>query len=125
MRRLRRARPVPGAVREPRDDHAGPADAREPRRAANRELPAEILDESGIKLLLGRRAEGVRRERGDAVVTLDDGSEARGAAVVVATGRKPRVAGIGLETVGIEAGPRGIDADDRCRAGDGVGAAAA
>jgi pyruvate/2-oxoglutarate dehydrogenase complex dihydrolipoamide dehydrogenase (E3) component len=93
---------------------------------ANREEPrigellADILEESGIELRLGRRAEAVRREDGDAVVTLDDGSEARGAALVVATGRKPRVDGIGLEAVGIEPGHRGIAVDDRCRAGNGV-----
>jgi pyruvate/2-oxoglutarate dehydrogenase complex dihydrolipoamide dehydrogenase (E3) component len=93
---------------------------------ANREAPqigqrlAEILEEDGIELRLGRRAEAARREDGEAVVTLDDGSEARGAALVVATGRRPHVEGIGLETVGIEPGPRGIEVDERCRAADAV-----
>jgi dihydrolipoamide dehydrogenase len=93
---------------------------------ANREEPqigellAEILERDGIELRLGRRAEAVRREAGEAVVTLDDGSEARGAALVVATGRRPRVEGIGLEIVGIEPGPRGIEVDERCRAASGV-----
>jgi len=97
-----------------------------PARLANREEPrigdrlAEILEKDGIELRLGRRAEAVRREHGEAVVTLDDGSEARGATLVVATGRRPRVEGIGLETVGIEPGSRGIKVDERCRAGAGV-----
>jgi dihydrolipoamide dehydrogenase len=54
------------------------------------------------------------------VVELDDGSEARGAQIVVATGRRPRTQGIGLDTVGIEPTRRGIGIDERCRAAAGV-----
>jgi dihydrolipoamide dehydrogenase len=97
-----------------------------PPRLADREEPQvgelleEILREDGADLRLGRRAVGVRVENGERVVELDDGSEARGRQVVVATGRRPRTQGIGLEAVGIEPGPRGIAIDDRCRAGEGV-----
>jgi pyruvate/2-oxoglutarate dehydrogenase complex dihydrolipoamide dehydrogenase (E3) component len=38
----------------------------------------------------------------------------------VATGRRPRVEGIGLETVGVEANPRGIPVDDHLRAGENL-----
>jgi dihydrolipoamide dehydrogenase len=38
--------------------------------------------------------------------------------LLVATGRRPRVDGIGLETVGIEANPRGIKVDAQLRAGE-------
>ena len=68
------------------------------------ELLEQILREDGADLRLGRRAVGVRAENGERVVELDDGSAARGEHVVVATGRRPRTQGIGLETVGIEAG---------------------
>jgi pyruvate/2-oxoglutarate dehydrogenase complex dihydrolipoamide dehydrogenase (E3) component len=44
--------------------------------------------------------------------------ELRGDRLLVATGRRPRVKGIGLETVGIEANPRGIRVDDHLRAGE-------
>jgi dihydrolipoamide dehydrogenase len=54
------------------------------------------------------------------VVSLDDGTEARGAVLLLATGRRPRTKGIGLETVGIEPGKGGIQIDERCRAGKGV-----
>lgn len=84
------------------------------------ELLQEILEEDGIEVRLGRRAQGVRVDGDERVVELDDGSEARGAVVVVATGRRPRTQGIGLESVGIEPGRGGIQVDDRCRAGDGV-----
>jgi pyruvate/2-oxoglutarate dehydrogenase complex dihydrolipoamide dehydrogenase (E3) component len=39
---------------------------------------------------------------------------------MVATGRRPRLVDIGLENVGIEAGPRGIPVDARMSAGEGV-----
>jgi pyruvate/2-oxoglutarate dehydrogenase complex dihydrolipoamide dehydrogenase (E3) component len=35
-------------------------------------------------------------------------------------GRRPRSQGLNLESAGIEPGPRGIQVDDRLRAGDGV-----
>src|SRR5262249_56545191 len=38
--------------------------------------------------------------------------------LLVATGRRPRVTGIGLETVGVEANPRGIVVDEYLRAGE-------
>jgi pyruvate/2-oxoglutarate dehydrogenase complex dihydrolipoamide dehydrogenase (E3) component len=70
--------------------------------------------------VLGRRAVGVREENGQKVVMLDDGNEARGAELVVATGRRPRTKDIGLEAVGVEPNPRGIAVDERCRVTDGV-----
>lgn len=100
-----------------------------PTRLADREEPAigdalgELLEDDGVDLRLGRRAQAVRLEEGHRVVTIDDGSEARGEVLIVATGRRPRVQGIGLETVGIEPGRRGIQVDERCRAGEGVWAA--
>ncbi len=97
-----------------------------PDRLAEREEPrvgellTKMLVDDGAEVLLGRRAVGVRREGETRIVALEDGGEARGAAVVVATGRRPRTQGIGLETVGIQPGARGIEIDDRCRAADGV-----
>jgi dihydrolipoamide dehydrogenase len=38
--------------------------------------------------------------------------------LLVATGRRPRVEGIGLETVGVEADPHGIPVDEHMRAGE-------
>jgi len=97
-----------------------------PPRLADREDPqigdllGKILEDDGVELVLGKRAVAVREENGEKVVALDDGSTARGAEVVVATGRRPRTKDIGLESVGIEPGKRGIEIDERCRAADGV-----
>ena len=81
---------------------------------------AEILAADGVDLRLSARAESARLEGGRRVVTLADGSEAAGAVLIVATGRRARTEGIGLETVGIEPTRRGIDVDERCRAAEGV-----
>ena len=48
----------------------------------------------------------------------EDGGEVRGDRILVATGRRPRVEGIGLESVGITADPKGIQVDDHLRAGE-------
>ncbi|GAC1486551.1 MAG: NAD(P)/FAD-dependent oxidoreductase [Solirubrobacteraceae bacterium] len=84
------------------------------------ELVAAALREDGIDLRLGVKATAARREAGERVLTLDDGSEARGQELLIATGRIPRVAQVGLENVGIEAGPKGIQIDERCRAGEEI-----
>jgi len=44
--------------------------------------------------------------------------ELRGDRLLVATGRRPRVEGIGLETVGVEADAHGIRVDEHLRAGE-------
>ena len=104
------------ASRSSRDQAGSPTGRR--RRSATRS-PA-ILERDGIELRLGVHAKGVRVKNGEKVVELDDGTEARGAQILVATGRRPRTQGLGLETVGIEPGRRGIEIDERCRASDGV-----
>jgi pyruvate/2-oxoglutarate dehydrogenase complex dihydrolipoamide dehydrogenase (E3) component len=78
----------------------------------------ETLLREGIELVLNRRASAARRDGDDYVLELDDGSEVRGDRLLVATGRRPRVDGIGLETVGVSVDPKGIKVDDHLRAGD-------
>jgi pyruvate/2-oxoglutarate dehydrogenase complex dihydrolipoamide dehydrogenase (E3) component len=80
----------------------------------------EALAGEGIDVRLGVHATRARRDGDDYVLELDDGSELRGERLLVATGRRPRVEGIGLETVGIEANPRGIAVDARLRAAERV-----
>jgi len=68
--------------------------------------------------MLGRHATAARQEGEEYVLQFDGGAELRGDRLLVATGRRPRVAGIGLETVGVEADPRGIHVDEYLRAGE-------
>ena len=82
------------------------------------EALAEALRRDGIELRLGRHAAAARREGQDYVLAFDGGPDLRGDRLLVATGRRPRVAGIGLETVGVPADPRGIPVDDHLRAGE-------
>jgi pyruvate/2-oxoglutarate dehydrogenase complex dihydrolipoamide dehydrogenase (E3) component len=91
---------------------------REPR-ALGDALGAALAAE-GIELCFGRHAAAARRDGADYVLELSDGTVVRGDRLLVATGRRPRVAGIGLETVGVEAGRGGIEVDARMAAGDGV-----
>ena len=90
--------------------------AREP--AALGEALAAALRRDGIEIHVGVHASAARREGEDCVLELEDGRELRGDRLLVATGRRPRVEGIGLETVGVAADPRGIPVDDHLRAGD-------
>jgi pyruvate/2-oxoglutarate dehydrogenase complex dihydrolipoamide dehydrogenase (E3) component len=78
----------------------------------------EALQRDGIELALGMHATGARREGDEYVLEFDGDTELRGDKLLVATGRRPRVEGIGLETVGVEANPRGIPVDEHLRAGE-------
>src|SRR6201995_3605238 len=78
----------------------------------------EALRRDGIELMLGRHAGAAAREGDDYVLRLDGGAELRGDRLLVSTGRRPRVAGIGLETVGVEPDPHGIRVDGHLRAGE-------
>jgi pyruvate/2-oxoglutarate dehydrogenase complex dihydrolipoamide dehydrogenase (E3) component len=98
-----------------RGDHLLP---REPRGLG--EGVADALRGDGIEIRLGHAPVAARRDGTDYVLEFDDGSEARGDRLLVATGRRPRVADIGLETVGITADPRGIAVDARMAAGPGL-----
>ncbi len=79
---------------------------------------ADTLRKDGIELVLGARAIGARLEGGQYVLRLEDKREFRGDKLLVATGRRARVADIGLETVGLAPNHKGIPVDSRLRAGE-------
>ncbi len=79
---------------------------------------SEALRRDGIELVLGQHATAARRDGEEYVLAFDGGPELRGDRLLVATGRRPRVEGIGLETVGVEANPHGIGVDEHLRAGE-------
>ena len=96
-------------------DHVLP---REPRPLG--EALGEAISRERLKLHLGRRAARVSRDGGQYLASFDDGTRLGAERLLVATGRRPRVEGLGLENVGIEASPRGIPVDAHMSAGDGV-----
>ena len=78
------------------------------------------LAADGVELHFGQHASAARRDGDDYVLEFPDGTELRGDKLLVATGRRPRVQDVGLETLGIEPNPRGLEVDDRMNAADGV-----
>jgi len=78
----------------------------------------EVLRADGVELLVGVHVTAARRDGEDYVLALDNGGELRGDRLLVATGRRPRVDGLGLETVGVQAGPHGIPVDAKLQAGE-------
>jgi pyruvate/2-oxoglutarate dehydrogenase complex dihydrolipoamide dehydrogenase (E3) component len=84
------------------------------------EALGDVLRRDGIGLALGVRATEARRVGDDYVLRLDDGRELHGDHLLVATGRRPRVDDIGLETVGVTATNHGIPVDAHLRVRDGL-----
>ncbi|MET0559469.1 MAG: NAD(P)/FAD-dependent oxidoreductase [Solirubrobacterales bacterium] len=91
--------------------------AREP--APLGEALGEVLRREGIELALGAHANDARKDGEDFVLTVGD-EELRGDRLLVATGRRPRTEGIGLETVGVEADGKGVPVDAHLRVAEGL-----
>jgi pyruvate/2-oxoglutarate dehydrogenase complex dihydrolipoamide dehydrogenase (E3) component len=92
--------------------------AREP--APLGEALGEVLLGEGIELVLSANASSARLDREEYVLEIDDGRELRGEKLLVATGRRPRVSGIGLESVGVEPDAHGVPVDAHLRAAEGL-----
>jgi pyruvate/2-oxoglutarate dehydrogenase complex dihydrolipoamide dehydrogenase (E3) component len=79
---------------------------------------ADAFTAEGIVVHLGRTAVRVARVDGDdspVTVTLDDGTDLVGDELLVATGRRPNTADLGLESIGLEPGAP-VSVDDQLRA---------
>ncbi len=79
------------------------------------EALGEALRREGIELALSANVAASRRASDDYVLVLDDGRELHGDRLLAATGRRPRVRGVGLETVGVEPNERGVPVDAHLR----------
>ena len=85
------------------------------------ELVAAGLRDAGVDVRLGTGArDAVRAVSGPVIVTLSDGTTVEADEVLVAAGRTPRTADIGLETVGLEPGSW-LQVDDTLRVTDVAG----
>jgi pyruvate/2-oxoglutarate dehydrogenase complex dihydrolipoamide dehydrogenase (E3) component len=84
------------------------------------EALGEVLRRDGAELHLGMQATAARLDGADYVLVLGDGQELRGDRLLIATGRRPRTSGLGLETVGVEPTKHGIPVDAHLCAGEGL-----
>jgi pyruvate/2-oxoglutarate dehydrogenase complex dihydrolipoamide dehydrogenase (E3) component len=84
------------------------------------EALGQVLRRDGIEIILKVRATAARYDGTAYSLELDDGRSVTGDRLLVATGRRPRVHGIGLETVDIESNERGIKVDATLRAAEHV-----
>ena len=82
------------------------------------EALGEELRRDGIELVLGVHVIAARRDGPDYILVLDDDRELRGDRLLAATGRRPRVAGLGLETAGATFDQHGVRVDAQLRAGE-------
>lgn len=94
-------------------------DAEEP--DASRALE-DALHEDGVQLHLNARVGSVRQRDGKVIVSLADGSDVSGDALLVATGRKPNTSALHCERAGIALDERGyVVVDEQLRtAAEGV-----
>jgi pyruvate/2-oxoglutarate dehydrogenase complex dihydrolipoamide dehydrogenase (E3) component len=83
-------------------------------------LLAERLEEEGVRVFVGARAERVETAASGIRLHLGPGGSVDATRLLVATGREPRVTELGLEQLGVEIGRRGVTVDERLRAGEGV-----
>jgi dihydrolipoamide dehydrogenase len=80
----------------------------------------KLLCAEGIDVRVGTRVQGVERQAAGVRVRLEGGGALEAERLLVATGRKARVEGIGLDQLGVEHDQHGIKVDSRCRAADAV-----
>jgi pyruvate/2-oxoglutarate dehydrogenase complex dihydrolipoamide dehydrogenase (E3) component len=78
---------------------------------------ADVFRDEGIGVRTGVAVEGA--EPG-IVLTLSDATTVEAERLLVATGRRPNSDGLGLETLGLTLGKRGIEVDERLRAAENV-----
>ncbi len=78
------------------------------------------FEADGIELHLGALVTAAKRDGDDYVLSLGTAGDVRGDRLLVATGRRPRVRDIGLETVGLDPEARQLDVDASMRAAEGL-----
>jgi pyruvate/2-oxoglutarate dehydrogenase complex dihydrolipoamide dehydrogenase (E3) component len=86
------------------------------------EIVAEALRADGIAIRAGASATSVAARSADSTIAvgLADGTEVAGERLLVATGRRARLAGLGLANVGVDERQRFVPVDERMRVSEGV-----
>ncbi len=78
------------------------------------EILADALRRMGADVRLGHAATGAERTDSGLRLALADGGQIHADRVLLATGRRPRVGGLGLDVLGIETGPDLVLRIDSC-----------
>jgi pyruvate/2-oxoglutarate dehydrogenase complex dihydrolipoamide dehydrogenase (E3) component len=79
------------------------------------------FEAEGIRIVLGAEVASVERHPvSHTGIRLAGGEELTAEQLLIATGRKPNVEGLGLEQLGVGISPTGIDVDDQLRAVENV-----
>lgn len=84
------------------------------------DLLARVFGEQGIGVRTGVAAGQIEHGAGSFRVTLASGEEVSATRLLVATGRRTDLAGVGVGAVGIDEKARAVPVDDRMRAAPGV-----
>ena len=85
------------------------------------EMVAAALRRDGVDVRTGATATSARREGDGVLLELEDGSTVSGDRLLLAGGRAPRGAGLGLEALQVEPAEGAVRVDARCRALDRSG----
>jgi pyruvate/2-oxoglutarate dehydrogenase complex dihydrolipoamide dehydrogenase (E3) component len=83
-------------------------------------LLARVLTDEGIQVRTGVSARAVVRDQDLIMVELDDGSQAAGERLLVATGRRADLPSLGVATVGLDELAHVIPVDPHLRAAEGL-----
>jgi pyruvate/2-oxoglutarate dehydrogenase complex dihydrolipoamide dehydrogenase (E3) component len=83
-------------------------------------LLASVLENEGVAVHVGSSARRVDREGDGVAVSLAGGRVFTAERLLVATGRRADIAGVGLHSVGVDPSARTAPVDERCRVVDGV-----
>jgi pyruvate/2-oxoglutarate dehydrogenase complex dihydrolipoamide dehydrogenase (E3) component len=83
-------------------------------------LAADVLRRDGLDVRVGAKAEEIRAADGTFTVRLGGDDEVSAARLLVATGRRPNLADLGLDAVGLDPTARAVEVDAHLRAGDGL-----
>jgi pyruvate/2-oxoglutarate dehydrogenase complex dihydrolipoamide dehydrogenase (E3) component len=89
------------------------------------ETVADALARDGVDVRGGNKPSKVGRDGTGVIVHIEDDEPVRATRILVATGKTPRTAGLGLETIGVRPDPDsgGLPIDDKCQVAERVWAA--
>jgi pyruvate/2-oxoglutarate dehydrogenase complex dihydrolipoamide dehydrogenase (E3) component len=84
------------------------------------QLLTEMLESEGLRIVCGAEVTSVHQQGQKIAIDLAAGEVLQGERLLVATGRRSDLAGLGVASVGLDDKARTIPVDDRCRAAPGL-----